>query len=500
MDFPYYPIQDYGPVMKGMVIGGLGIFHVFLAQMAIGGGLLLCGFERLRQTGRSRHAAAFIDGYFQALVLVSFVLGALTGVAMWFTSIQVSPRTIGLMVGSFHWIWATEWTFFCVEVVSGYAFLRYRNQLSDRGRMVLLVTYSTAAWFSLFWINGILSWQLTPGGWEESHSIWSGFFNPSFWPSLLYRTVASMAIAALAACVVINLSKPSDRESRRELIGQASKFLAPMALMPVLGAWFLASMPPDSRSWVLGGSVVMTMFLTLGVGTSLLIGVYAVLALLRGRLYINGYTAVLLASLAFLATAGGEFVREGVRKPYSIRRVLFSNSIRGSEIETLRRVGSVTHDPYPLQDEARYPTPQLLLGARVFRFQCSVCHTYDGANGVLDLLGTWSTDQKRLNIAQLQRTKPFMPPFSGTPEELEALVQLLSWRHEGMPASWPESNDPAVLAQIRGWLDEVGTTPGPELMARNRFVAAAQPPGSRNRPKDPAASAPATATATAEAP
>ena len=48
MTLIYYPIQDYGPLMKGMVIGGLGIFHVFLAQMAIGGGMLLCYFELLR--------------------------------------------------------------------------------------------------------------------------------------------------------------------------------------------------------------------------------------------------------------------------------------------------------------------------------------------------------------------------------------------------------------------------------------------------------------------
>jgi hypothetical protein len=93
----YNPIQDYGPVMKGMVIGGLGIFHVFLAQMAIGGGMILSYFEWLRRGGRSRYAARFIDGFFQALVLVSFVLGALTGVAMWFTAIQVSPRTIGVI-------------------------------------------------------------------------------------------------------------------------------------------------------------------------------------------------------------------------------------------------------------------------------------------------------------------------------------------------------------------------------------------------------------------
>jgi cytochrome d ubiquinol oxidase subunit I len=47
----YYPIQDYGSLMKGMVIGGLGIFHVFLAQMAIGGGMLFKIQEWLDQAG-----------------------------------------------------------------------------------------------------------------------------------------------------------------------------------------------------------------------------------------------------------------------------------------------------------------------------------------------------------------------------------------------------------------------------------------------------------------
>ncbi len=33
--FVSYPNNDFGPAMKGMVIGGLGIFHVLLAQFAI---------------------------------------------------------------------------------------------------------------------------------------------------------------------------------------------------------------------------------------------------------------------------------------------------------------------------------------------------------------------------------------------------------------------------------------------------------------------------------
>ncbi len=462
----YYPVLDVSPLMKGVVIGGLGIFHVFLAQFAIGGGMLLCYLQWLHMRGACTLARRFTDDYFKVLVLVSFVLGAVTGVAMWFTSIQISPRTIATMVHEFHWVWATEWTFFCLEVVSGYLFYRYGPGLADSARLRLLVIYTVAAWMSLFWINGILSWQLTPGGWLESHDVWAGFFNPGFLPSLIFRTISSAAIASLAACVLVNAVPGFTRDEQQRLVAICARPLVFMLAMPMVGAWYLASMPADSRGWATGGSVPMTLFLTMAVGSSTLIGLYAVMAILRQRLFVNGATASLLLALAFVATAGGEFVREGVRKPFTIREYLYSNSITRDGIAALRERGSTTDDPYPLRNAADYPNEQLILGAKVFRAQCSVCHTLDGMNAVDELAGNWSIDQRRVNIAQLQLTKPFMPPFAGTPAEVEALVQLIGWRHAGRPTTWNVSEDPAVLAQIERWLDEAGTGPGDPTRAR----------------------------------
>jgi cytochrome bd ubiquinol oxidase subunit I len=456
----HYPVIDLGPLMKGLVIGGLGIFHVFLAQFAIGGGMLLCYLQWLHMRGACRLARRFSDDYFKLLVLVSFVLGAVTGVAMWFTSIQISPRTIGTMVLEFHWVWATEWTFFCLEVVAGYLFYRYGSGLPDRTRLQLLLLYSFASWMSLFWINGILSWQLTPGTWLETRNVWAGFFNPGFLPSLIFRTISAAAIAALAACTLVNAVPGFTREERQSLVGICARPLVFMLAMPLVGAWYLGTMPADSRGWATGGSVPMTLFLTMAVGSSTLIGLYAILAILRQRLFVNGATASLLLALAFVATAGGEFVREGVRKPFTIREYLYSNSIARDGVADLRRRGSTADDPYPLRNQADYPNEQLVLGAKVFRAQCSVCHTLDGMNAVTELAATWTIEQRRLNIAQLQRTKPFMPPFAGTPSEVEAIVQLIGWRHAGRPADWAVSRDPAVLAQIERWLDEAGTGPG----------------------------------------
>ena len=471
MDFPYYPISDYGPVMKGMVIGGLGIFHVYLAQFAIGGGLLMSWFQWLTMHRESVPGEAialrrFVDGLFRVLVLVSFITGALTGVAMWFTTIQVSPRTIGLMVDQFHWVWAIEWTFFCLEVAAGYAFYRCGGRLDDRTRLILLVMYSTAAWMSLFWINGILSWQLTPGGWTgdlaSADNVWAGFFNPTFWPSLLFRTVTSMATAGLVAALVVNLAPGWNRRDRRLVVRRAFHFLLPMIAMPLLGGWYLLAMPADSRGWAMGGSIAMTLFFTAGVGASLLIGAYAVTIWLNRRLTVNGSTAAMLVALGFAATGGAEFVREGVRKPFTVRGTLYSNSITKQEVAQLRAIGSVANDPYPLRNADSYPNQQLTTGAKVFRLQCSVCHTWDGANGVLHLSETWTHDQLRINLAQLQRTKPFMPPFAGPASELEALVQWILWRRHGDPDTWSVSDDVATLKNIESYLNEAGTEPATE--------------------------------------
>ncbi|WP_197740681.1 c-type cytochrome [Tuwongella immobilis] len=435
---------------------------MFTAQFAIGGGMLMMYFQWLAMTGRSSEARTFLDRYFKFLVLLSFVTGALTGVGMWFTSIQISPRTIGLMIDEFHWLWGVEWTFFCLEVVAGYCFYRYGAELSDRARIALLGLYTVGAWASLFWINGILSWQLTPGEWTSGH-VWKGFFNPTFWPSLFYRTVACLTTASLVSMVVINSFSDFDRDQRTRLINRAAMLLAPMATMPLLGLWFVGSLPEDSREWVLGGSIAMTLFLNLAVIASVLIAGYALVGLIRQRLYINGATATLLCVLAFGATAGGEFVREGVRKPFTVRENLYSNAIKPSEIAHLRAVGGTSLDPFPLRDADAYPNDQVRTGALVFRQQCSICHTPAGVNSLTGLTASWDTDQKRLNIAKLQRLKPFMPPFAGPPHEVEALVQWIEWQQSNKPAQWNDSRtEPeniARLASIQRWLDEAGTAP-----------------------------------------
>ena len=226
--------------------------------------------------------------------------------------------------------------------------------------MLLLVIYSVAAWFSLFWINGILSVELAPGGWLLTHNIWSGFFNPSFWPLLLYRTIAAMAIAALAAFVVINVASPLDRRGPCELTDRTPSCFCAHGLDALPGNLVLGEHAPGQPIVGAGGKrgdddVHDNRGWSVALDRRLCPGGVLVFQTLHQRLH----GRVLLCAIALAATAGGEFVGEGVRKPYSIRQVLYSNSLRPDELVRLRKTGSVADDPYPLRDGLTCPSVQL---------------------------------------------------------------------------------------------------------------------------------------------
>lgn len=67
----------------------------------------------------------------------------------------------------------------------------------------------------------------------------------------------------------------------------------------------------------------------------------------------------------------------------------------------------------------------------------------------------------RMNIAKLQHTKPFMPPFAGTPTELEAVVQFVRWADASRPPDWPATGDDDTLEQITQWMAQAGPHAAP---------------------------------------
>jgi cytochrome bd-type quinol oxidase subunit 1 len=192
----FYPQWEVPKIGGGMVIAAIATVHVFVAHFAVGAGLFIAWTEARMARRPDPILKDFLIRFGRFLVLLSFVFGALTGVGIWFAIGLAAPRATSILIHNFVWGWAAEWALFAVEIAAGYVYYYGFDRLSEGRRRAVAYIYAAAAWGSLVVINGILCFMLTPGKWLQTHAFWDGFFNPTYWPSLVLRTISSMSLAA----------------------------------------------------------------------------------------------------------------------------------------------------------------------------------------------------------------------------------------------------------------------------------------------------------------
>ncbi|MGB7631154.1 MAG: cytochrome ubiquinol oxidase subunit I, partial [Candidatus Deferrimicrobium sp.] len=194
-----YPVWYLPGVGGGLLIASIAIVHVFISHFAVGGGLYLVFAERKGLREKSRAILDFTRSHAKFFLLMTVVAGGVTGVAIWFIIALVQPGATSLLIHIFVFGWATEWVFFLVEIVAIFVYFYTFGKMDDRTHQIVGWIYFLAAWFSLLLINGIIDFMLAPGAWLKNGSFWSGFFNPLFWPSLVFRTAAACMFAGVYA-------------------------------------------------------------------------------------------------------------------------------------------------------------------------------------------------------------------------------------------------------------------------------------------------------------
>ena len=193
MNFPVWELGLGG----GVLIAVVSILHVFVSHFAIGGGLWLVLSEmRANRTG-DHELLGFVRTHSRFFLLLTLVFGAISGVGIWVTIALVSPQAVSALIHAYVWGWAMEWVAFFVEIAAALVYYYGWRRLDPRTHVTVGWIYFVAAWMSLFIINGIVTFMLTPGGWLENREFWTGFFNPTFFPSLVIRTCGAFAIAGI---------------------------------------------------------------------------------------------------------------------------------------------------------------------------------------------------------------------------------------------------------------------------------------------------------------
>jgi mono/diheme cytochrome c family protein len=426
----------------GVLMGIVAITHVIVSHFAIGGGLLIAVTETLAVRRNDSEMRDLAKRSSLVLILFSTVFGAISGVGIWVVAGLISPAAISALIRNFVWGWAIEWVFFIVEIVAALVYFGTWNKISKRAHVMVIWIYFIAAYLSLVIINGIVTFMLTPGKWLETGAFWDGFFNPTYFPSLVLRT--GIVILMAVGFMVWPARKASD-EARPRLNRYLGLWAVAGALISYAGyRWWEASLPDTVRSLFLGDRALLDGLaftrheVMWSVALFLVLSIIFLLALPKMAKVIP---LLLITIAAFSFFGSYERLREGTRKPFIIHDYMFSNGVLVDEIGELNENGMLSKARWA----ARVPaTNSVEMGRQVFDAQCRSCHTIDGYLSIRELAPedpdmTYSIlyalyDQGEMftalepgeAVAMGDLNYPFMPPFVGTEEEMEALVDFIA--------------------------------------------------------------------------
>lgn len=419
-----YPVWDLYGLGGGFWIAFIATVHVFVSHFAVGGGLWLVLAERKALKDGDKSFLAYVKGHSKFFLLLTMVFGGLTGVGIWWTIALLSPGGTSVLIHNFVFGWAAEWVCFLGEIIALFIYFYTFGKMRDREHQIIGWFYFIFAWLSLVLINGIIGFMLTPGAWHETGNFWDGFFNPSFWPSMFFRSFLSFMIAGWFGLITAVHQK--DRAFREKVVRySAGWILTPFLLMVATAYWYVKAMPDAQESMILYKASEIAPYLRSFLVLTPLLVVGALVMAIRMPGKFKRPLAYAVVLIGFFHMASFEFIREGGRRPFVIHGHMYSNSILLEEVDLINEQGILKTAKWTQYKEIT-PENVLKAGEEIFRIECSCCHSRGGIlNDIMPLTEPFPLLGMDTQLAGQGTVVEYMPPFMGTTEERMALARYI---------------------------------------------------------------------------
>ncbi len=432
-----YPVWFLPAIGGGTLIAFIAIVHVFVSHFAVGGGAFLIALEKKAYKEENKEMLEIVKRFARFFILLTMVFGSITGVGIWFITALVNPGGISFLIHNFVFGWAAEWVFFVLEIIAAFVYYYTFGKMDRKTHLKVGWIYFISAWMSLFLITGIIDFMLTPGKWLESHTFWTGFFNPSLFPSVFFRTFMSFLMAGVFGLFVLSFYEKS--AAKEKFVKYSSLWvIISIILMIPFALWYVSVLPVEAKSLVMGKSptiVITKQVLTYSSIAGILLG-----AIVYLKPDFNKFFVSLIIFLAgFLIIGSFEWTREAARRPYVINKVMYSNMIFENEVESLKSEGFLKKAKWVsirnITDENK-----IQAGKEIFIHQCYACHTIGGFNNdIKERAKSMSYTALARYIEKIHKVRYFMPPFAGTKEEAKALAAFIAGDLLGKEVKEPES-------------------------------------------------------------
>ncbi|MBN2341114.1 MAG: cytochrome C [Deltaproteobacteria bacterium] len=417
-----YPIWELPTIGGGSLVALIAVLHVYISHLAVGGGAFIWLTDIKAVKDNDNQLLLYVKKHTWFFLLLTMVFGGVSGVGIWFIIALVNPAATSTLIHSFVFGWAIEWVFFVGEIAALLLYHYNFDKLDDSSRHKLAFFYFLFAWLSLFIINGILAFMLSPGKWVSTHNFWHGFFNPTYFSQLFFRTAAMGMIAGLFGYVTAIFTK--EQALRMSLIRYCSKWLLlSIPAMVVFGVWYFYSLPDAARAAITDNAQMQRPIQVLIVSTGVIFFFGAVLILRLPRT-LQATVTGLLIGIGLSWMGGFEYSREVARKPYVLADVMYSTSVMKSDEQKINEKGVLKSAKWT---EVRCTANEIAAGREMFNIQCLACHTVNGVrNDVVEKL----KDYPYMGILSLLEGQgkfaTYMPKVLGTPKEKASLALYIT--------------------------------------------------------------------------
>ena len=432
-----------------MWIAVVAVLHIYTAMYAVGGSILLAYQTGLAYRRSDSGYLEYLRNHTWFFVLVTLVYSSLLGVGIWWTIGLASPLATEELIHVFVLGWAMEYVTFILEIVAAFIFFYYWGRLDPKTHLRIGWIYAGAAFASLVIITAITAFQLNIGTWKPDDGFWVAFWNPQALPQIASRLGGSLLLGALFFFLHSTFKLQSDTRLRDIVGRESAKWAMVGSVLTIAGGigWYV-NLPATASAALVGAAVLNVLMFIIFILTAATVAMMYY-GPIRNPGWLTPGFAILLFAVGHAATGAGEFIREGVRKPYIVSDRVLGSQVRPQEIPRMRRIGYLNSgvwtkayimDRFPqVIADGKIDNKMLLAlpikqrreaGRTIFQYHCNDCHAVNGYSAVSQLARGWHRPLTLYTVKHLDRVHFFMPPWSGTDAEAEVLTDYIeSVRH-----------------------------------------------------------------------
>lgn len=339
MSYPWWFVPY---LTSPMVIALIAVVHVLVSQYAVGGGILLARENRYALKKNDSDYRRYWKSHARFFILLTVVFGSLTGVGIWWTIGLASPLATEELIRTFVFGWGIEWVFFIIELVAAFGFYYFWDRLPKGTHIIIGSIYAAAAWISLVLITGITGFMLNSrglfGDWSQTGSFWNAFFNYQFIPQTVIRTGTALILATFYVYLHATWTGTDEKTRVKTIRRMRFPSIVGLILLFLGMVGWLIFLPQSSRM-MLEGAAAMNVCLGLFFAALSAILILLWFGPIRAPQKVTFPLALALFFLGIAAIGAGEFIREAIRKPFVVDRIIYGNQIRVGESGPVSRSG-----------------------------------------------------------------------------------------------------------------------------------------------------------------